>query len=115
MKRLEEWQPADDGQIELLRRLKRAVQQQLPGAQVVLFGSRARGEALWDSDYDLVVLTPEDPTPALKQKTRDCLYDVALDSDVVVSTLVYSRRQWEESPWCAAPLHQRVEEEGVLL
>jgi predicted nucleotidyltransferase len=39
--------------------IRNTVQAYLPGARVVLFGSRARGEGDRYSDYDLLIITPE--------------------------------------------------------
>ena len=38
--------------------IKETVTSVLPGAEVILFGSRARGTAMEHSDYDLLVITP---------------------------------------------------------
>lgn len=43
--------------------IRDAVQACLPGARVLLFGSRARGDNDERSDYDLLVITPATFTP----------------------------------------------------
>jgi uncharacterized protein len=60
-----------------------------PGAKVILFGSRARGEAHSDSDLDLLVIEPDEvtkrraETARLRRELRGL--EVALDV-IVVST-----------------------------
>lgn len=39
--------------------IRQTVDKYLPGSRIVLFGSRARGEAKPLSDYDLLVITPQ--------------------------------------------------------
>src|SRR5262245_28176925 len=40
---------------ELLRRVKQAIHEVEPGAEVILYGSRVRGEAGYESDWDFLV------------------------------------------------------------
>jgi len=51
---------------ETLYTIKSTVQTFLPGAQVLLFGSRARGNETSNSDYDLLVITQESYAPREK-------------------------------------------------
>jgi hypothetical protein len=44
----------------LLRKITAEIQAAIPGAEVRLFGSRARGTARPDSDLDLLVIVPDD-------------------------------------------------------
>ena len=43
----------------------------------------------------------------------EALYDVELEWDILVSSLVCSQQTWDASPWRAAPFHANVEREGV--
>jgi predicted nucleotidyltransferase len=51
---------------ETLNTIKATVHSFLPGAQVLLFGSRARRESHQDGDYDLLVVTEETYAPKEK-------------------------------------------------
>lgn len=56
---------------------RRAVQQALPSLErLILFGSRARGQAREDSDYDVAVLLRELPD---RRHARRVLSDLAYD------------------------------------
>jgi len=46
--------------------IRNAVQACLPGARIVLFGSRARGDHDARSDYDLLIITPTTFSPQEK-------------------------------------------------
>ena len=48
---------------ELVRRLREAFQPE----RIYLFGSKARGEAGPDSDYDLLVVVPDEASPERKR------------------------------------------------
>ena len=81
---------ADDALIEEAgRRLAKAA----PDADIILFGSRARGEAHPDSDLDLVVIEPEFP---LRGKESARLRKTLRGLGVAVDLLVYRRSEAEK-------------------
>jgi predicted nucleotidyltransferase len=54
---------------------------------LVLFGSHARGQATPESDYDLLVVAPEDESPLAKAaRLRLALWEVPAAFDLVVLT-----------------------------
>jgi predicted nucleotidyltransferase len=64
------------------------------GSQVVLFGSRARGEAGARSDYDLLVIEPSVENVAVEStRLRDELDDLRAPIDVVVVAEDVARRR----------------------
>ncbi len=98
---------------EFLLEVKRNVLQIDPLAEVWLFGSRARGDARTDSDWDFLVLTDESPNWTFKSRLRDHLYDVGFNTNHVISTVIQSRKQ---TPFLTmTDLYQNVMEEGVRL
>ncbi len=100
---------------ELLQRVKQVVQSLLPDAKVVLYGSRARGDAAPDSDWDFLVFTDEPVSFDIEQQLWHRLYEVEIDLGEVVSAFIKNRAEWEIPFAQASPYHQSVEKEGMVV
>jgi predicted nucleotidyltransferase len=78
---------------EAIREAARLIVAASPGAEVVLFGSHARGDAGRGSDVDLLVIQPEVTSPAAESvRLRRELRGMRLPVDLVVM----SRRDVDE-------------------
>lgn len=93
---------------------KAAVQQIVPNATVVLYGSRSRGDADSDADYDLLVLV-DHVTTRVEDQIADALYQVELVHDVIISPLVMDRHAWDDPVTRAMPLHANIDRDGIAL
>ncbi len=74
----------------LLRTIAAEIQAAIPGAEVLLFGSRARGTARPDSDLDLLVTVPDS---WLASHAR---YRIPIDVLVYSHADVRDRRQYSQ-------------------
>ena len=100
---------------ELLKRVKTAVRALAPSAEIILYGSRARGTAGVDSDWDFLILLPSPRDKMLEAQIKDRLYDVELETDTILSSVVRSKREWRSARYAVLPLRQQIERDGVPL
>ena len=104
-----------DTDLDLLRRCKEAVSHVTADSEVVLYGSRARGEADKDSDYDILILVDGPVDMAIKKRILSNVYPLELETGAVLTLIVYSKQKWNSPLYRAMPFRKNVEAEGVLL
>jgi predicted nucleotidyltransferase len=85
-----------------------------PKADVILYGSRARGDERPDSDWDILVLTDYSVDLITERKFRDKLYDLELETGEPLSIFVYSKNDWQTKQRIT-PFYENVTQEGVRI
>ncbi|MCC6591194.1 MAG: nucleotidyltransferase domain-containing protein [Bryobacterales bacterium] len=101
---------ADDAVLEEV--VRRLVQAYEPW-RIYLFGSVARGDATEDSDYDLMVVVPDDSP----RERLDCplAYRVLRGLHIAKDVLVWKRSDFEVDLLLRASLPSTIAREGKLL
>ena len=72
--------------------VSRALKANLPVEEVILFGSKARGDDTCDSDMDLLVLLKGERPADASRRVWEVLWDVQMKHAVGLSPLVAVRR-----------------------
>lgn len=83
-------------------------------SEVILYGSRARGDERKDSDWDILILTGYAIDLEVEKRFREHLYDLELDTGESFSVFVYSKQEWTTRQRIT-PFYQNVIEEGIYL
>jgi len=93
---------------------KRRLQGISPVLDMRVYGSRARGDAAPDSDLDIYI-EMESVTPQLRRQISEVAWEVGLEMDRVISTLVVTSEQLEHGPMGVNPIILNVQAKGVPL
>jgi len=100
---------------ETVQSIQAILRRVAPDATAILFGSEARGDARQDSDIDvLILLDKEKITLHDRREVTYPLYDVELETGVIISPKVFSKKQWD-SQLSITPFYRNVMKDGVLL
>ena len=99
----------------ILHEVRRAVAGRIgDDFEMILYGSRARGDARPDSDVDLMVILPDDQFDlATKRRVRHAVYDFSLETGYHFSVMVVSEGLVQER--AGFKVFGALEREGVMI
>lgn len=100
---------------QILNRIKEIVSDTDSNTEVFLYGSRARGTAKADSDWDvLILLNSNKLSYDLEKKFIDDLYEIELETGEVISPLIFAKNEWN-GKYAITPLFENIQKEGIRL
>jgi uncharacterized protein len=99
----------------ILDQVKKIVREKDPSAKIYLYGSRARGNAKPDADWDiLILLNIEKITPDLEKEISYSLYDLEFNTGEVISPMIYSSKEWS-ARYSVTPFYHNVMKERRII
>lgn len=99
----------------VLERFKRSLlERDVPLHSVILFGSRARGDADPDSDYDVLVVV-EQLNRSIQDAVSRCAWEVGFKECLLIVPVVVTKEEIEQTPFRSSLLMQAIREEGITI
>lgn len=100
---------------DILLKIKKTIQAKSPDATIILYGSRARGEHDFDSDFDILILLNQNKITRKDEiMVKYPLYDIEFDTGKIISPFVLSKKDWE-SRHKKTPFYENVMKDGIVL
>ena len=99
---------------EILNRIRMTLRTVAPDARVVLYGSRARGDAREDSDWDILILLDKE-----RVKNEDFdeiafpIIELGWSLGEIFSPRLYALKEWVKRSF--TPFYKNVEQDGIVL
>jgi uncharacterized protein len=99
----------------VISRVKQMAGEKYPEAEIKLFGSRARGDANADSDWDFLILLPASKSGFVRHKEiMDDFYKIELETGEILAPFIYDKVEWE-TKYIITPLYENILNDGISL
>ena len=97
----------------IIRQIRQKINELDSSAEVILYGSHARGDYKKESDWDiLILLNHKHVDKFTEQKFRHHLFDIELEIGEPISVFVHSKNDWE-GKYSITPLFKSIKQEGI--
>ena len=98
--------------LNILEKFSSRVRARFPKGRIWVFGSRARGDAIWDSDFDIfIVLAQVDRE--IREWIRGIAWEVGFANECVITTVILAKDEFERGPMSESTLVANILREGV--
>jgi len=99
----------------VLAQFKSMLGERIPLDRMILFGSRARGDAEPLSDADVILVVRRPLSAQEQDHVSDCAWEAGYRDGLVIVPLVFTIEEWDEGLERASLLHKAVDRDGVSL
>ncbi|HMO41247.1 MAG TPA: nucleotidyltransferase domain-containing protein [Saprospiraceae bacterium] len=93
--------------------VKAEIEQIDKGAEVILFGSRARGNYDADSDWDFLILLSYPVDFDVEELIRNKLYEIELETGEIITSIIEEKSIWEK--YERTLIYKNIKEEGIVV
>lgn len=97
-----------------LKELKTALAENHQLLDFRVFGSKATGTDLQDSDLDVMIVL-EDHSPKIESRIDDLIFDINLKYDCFITAIFFTRKELEVGPMSQSPIYKKIMTEGISL
>ncbi len=97
---------------QILGEFTARIRKRFPNARIWAFGSRARGNATWDADFDICIVL-DNVDGETDRWIREAAWEVGYENERVITTVVLDSEQFENGPMSESTLVASILAEGV--
>lgn len=97
-----------------LFKLKQELQKKYNILDFKLYGSKAKGTDVPGSDIDLMIEL-ERVNPKIREDIFETVFEINLQYDSFISTVLFTKEELEEGPMDQSPLYKAIQKEGIAL
>ena len=99
---------------KILKQISKKLHALAPNASSVLFGSRARGDAKPESDWDILILLDKERIELSDHDTIVYpLYELGWNLNLNLSVKLYTKKEWARRHFTL--FYKNIEKEGIAL
>jgi len=98
----------------IAKRLKEKLSEVVQIIDFRVFGSRAQNKGDEYSDMDIFLEVPF-LNKELKDKIYDIVWEIGFENYIVISSIIFTKDEIENSPLRSSPLLQNILEEGIKI
>lgn len=102
-------------EINAIYELKNKLLKRFSEVELILFGSKVRGDFEEFSDIDILILVDKNVDQRLKDDIIEIAYDIELKYDIVFGFIIENKKSWRSSRYKVMPIYQNVEREGIIV
>jgi len=107
--------PLAEREREAVEAAARLLKQRFSIDNVILFGSKARGDADAHSDIDLFLVSSKGLHWRDEKAVVDALFDIGMEYDVIFSPLFASSEEWENGLFKEFPIYDDITRDGAVV
>jgi predicted nucleotidyltransferase len=99
----------------ITKKVKEIVHRYDSQADIIFFGSRARGDYHEESDWDFLILSSSPVSEELKSNIRrDILEEIEWKTFEVIQTIWHNKKEWENE-YVVTNIYESIKEEGIIV
>ena len=96
----------------ILDEFSREIRKKFSNAKIWAFGSRSRGTAAWDSDFDICIVL-DHVDREIDRWIRGVAWEVGFANDRLITTVVLDSEEFETGPMSESTLVGNILQDGV--
>jgi predicted nucleotidyltransferase len=104
-----------DNEIKAIEELKKIILGSYPDAEIILFGSKARGDFSEDSDIDVLILLYADVNSKLEEKIIGDIYDIELKYELLFGPIIINTNEWHNDYKGNPFFKENIQRDGMII